>query len=129
MENITIGQIAVAIAFFVGLATGIAYLHKLIKGWVSKALHDEFEGLNKKVDGLKADVSASIGELRQQLHDVDIESCKNYLVGFLADVDQGQLVDEIERERFWEEYQHYEAKGGNSYIHRKVEQLKADNKL
>lgn len=129
MENVTLGQIAVAAAFLVGLATAFAYLHKLIKGWVSKALHDEFDGLNKKVDGLKADVSASIGGLQRQLHDVDIESCKNYLVGFLADVDQGQPIDEIERERFWEEYQHYEAKGGNSYIHRKVEQLKADNKL
>lgn len=129
MENITLGQIAIAVAFLVGLATGGAYLHKLIKGWITNALRSEFEGLNQKVDGLKKDVSVSIGELRQQLHDVDIESCKNYLVGFLADVDQGQPIDEIERERFWEEYQHYEAKGGNSYIHRKVEQLKAENKL
>ena len=125
MENITLGQIAVALAFIVGLATAFAYLHKLVKGWISRSLQAEFEGVNKKIDDLSNDFAG----LKKQLHDVDLESCKNYLVAFLADVDKGLPVDEIERERFWEEFHHYESKGGNSYIHRKVEQLKADNKL
>lgn len=129
MENITLGQIAVALAFLVGLATAAAYLHKLVKGWISKSLKEEFDGLNNKFDGFKKDITESVDGLKKQLHEVDIESCKNYLVAFLADVDQGQPIDEIERERFWEEYQHYEKQGGNSYIHRKVEQLKSDNKL
>lgn len=125
MENITLGQIAVALAFIVGLATAFAYLHKLVKGWISKSLKEEFEEVNKKIDGLSKD----FGDLKNQLNVVDIESCKNYLVAFLADVDKGMPIDEIERERFWEEFHHYESKGGNSYIHRKVEQLKAENKL
>ena len=118
MENITLGQIAIGVAFIVGLITGVAYLFNQVKKWVSALLKEEFEGLNKKVDALK-----------DQLHEVDLESCKNYLVTFLSYVDQGQPIDEIQKERFWEEYQHYEKQGGNSYIHRKVEQLKADKKL
>lgn len=129
MENVTLGQIAVALAFLVGLATAAAYIHKLVKGWIKTSLKEEFTGLNEKFDGFKKEITANMDSLKQQLHDVDIESCKNYLVGFLADVDQGQPVDEIERERFWEEFQHYESKGGNSYIHRKVEQLKSEHKL
>lgn len=125
MENITLGQIGIALAFLVGLATAFAYLHKLVKGWISNSLKGEFEGLNQKFDGL----NTKVDKLQKQLNDVDIEACKNYLVSFLADVDQGQPIDAIEVERFWEELEHYESKGGNSYIHRKVEQLKAENKL
>ena len=125
MENITLGQVAVALAFLVGLATAAAYIHKLIKNWISTALKGNFDEINTRLDG----VVKSVDDLKKQLRDVDIESCKNYLVAFLADVDQGQPIDAIERERFWEELEHYEARGGNSYIHRKVEQMKAENKL
>ena len=129
MENITLGQIAVALAFIVGLATAAAYIHKLVKGWISKSLREEFDGINAKFDGFKNEITDSVNGIKKQLHEVDIESCKNYLVSFLTKVDRGDPIDEIERERFWEEYQHYEKQGGNSYIHRKVEQLKADKKL
>lgn len=118
MENITLEQIALAVAFIVGLATGLAYMHKIIKTWISNSLKDQFSELNAKMD-----------EMTKRIDKVDMDSCKNYLVNFLLDVDQAQEVDEIEKERFWEQYQHYEKIGGNSYIHRKVEQLKADGKL
>ena len=55
---------------------------------------------------------------------IDIENCKNYLVTFLAEVSRGEEKDETEIMRFWEEYGHYKNKGGNSYVHRKVEELK-----
>lgn len=118
MESITLGQISVTVAFLVGLISGIGYLMAQMKKWVSKAFKEEFEPINKKID-----------TLQDRIDQVDMESCKNYLVGFLADVEQDQLIDEIEKERFWEQYQHYEKMGGNSYIHRKVEQLKTEHKL
>ena len=58
-----------------------------------------------------------------------MQACKNYLVSFLSDVEKDELTDEIERERFWEQYQHYTEHGGNSYIKRKVEKLKSEGKL
>lgn len=118
MENITLGQIGLAIAFLVALLTGAGALLKQIKKWITGAFREDFDKLNKKMDGLQT-----------RIDDVDMASCKNYLVAFLSDVDRDQPIDEIERERFWEQYQHYEKIGGNSYIHRKVEQLKSEGKL
>ena len=43
--------------------------------------------------------------------------------------EQDEPIDEIERERFWEQYEHYVKCGGNSYIQRKVENLKQAGKL
>ena len=118
MENITLGQIAVAVAFVVGLATGVAAIRKIIKSWLTDAFKAEFAEINKKLD-----------DVNKRVKEVDMESCKTFLVSFMSRLDRGNDIDEIELERFWEQYQHYEKNGGNSYIHRKAEQLKSDGKL
>lgn len=118
MEQITLGQIGLAVTFLVGLISGFGYLHSHIKKWITNTFKEEFTPINKKVDALQ-----------EQINTVDIEGCKNYLVSFLSNVERGMKPDDIEIERFWEEYEHYKKKGGNSYIERKVEQLKADGKL
>ena len=118
MASITIGEIAEAVAFLMALIGGLAYLHVQLKKWLSSMLKDEFEPINKKLDAVTAG-----------LDEVDLENCKNFLVVILADIEKGNPLDEIEKERFWEEYGHYIDKGGNSYIKAKVERLKADNKL
>lgn len=118
MENITLGQIAEWVAFFVALIGGLTYLHLQLKKWVSAMLKDEFEPINKKLDSVS-----------ETLDSVDLENCKNFLVVILADIEKGNQLDEIEKERFWEEYGHYINKGGNSYIKTKVERLKAEHKL
>jgi hypothetical protein len=51
------------------------------------------------------------------------------LVRSLGDIDKGNPMDEIEKERLWEQYEHYQKIGGNSYIKRKIEQLQNDGKL
>jgi len=118
MEQITIGQIGLAVTFIVGLIAGITALTKNIKKWLSLAFKEDFDGLNKKID-----------KVQKRVDEVDLAHTKNYLVGFLSDLDQGREIDDIELERFWEQFQHYETIGGNSYIHRKVEQLKTEGKL
>lgn len=118
MEHITIGQIAEAVALLVGLIGGLTFLHVQLKKWVSDLLKDEFKEVNKKLDAVTAG-----------LDEVDLENCKNFLVVILADIEKGNPLDEIEKERFWEEYGHYIDKGGNSYIKTKVERLKAEHKL
>lgn len=118
MESITIGDIGLVVGFLVALVSGIAYLLKQIKTWISKAFKDEFEPINKKIDSLQ-----------ERVEQVDMGAVKNYLVTFLSDVEKESLIDEIERERFWEQYEHYKKIGGNSYIERKVEQLKSEGKL
>ena len=120
MEQITLGQIGLAITFLVGLITGINYLIKQVKKWIedlqdkiSKSLSDQFESFDKKIDDLK-----------QQVDDIDMETTKNFLVSMLSDLEKGIVWDDIETERFWEQYEHYTAKGGNTYIKTRVDKLK-----
>ena len=83
--------------------------------WLEKGL----EPVNYKLDNMD-----------KKLDDVDISACKNFLVRFLADVEQGNVIDEVEKERFYETYEHYtEDLHQNTYIHDKVEKLKKEGKL
>ena len=111
MEQITLGQISAGVLFLTALVGGIIVLVKWIRAVIVKVMQEELEPLKKQVQA------------------VDLENCKNYLVTFLADAEKGVYKDAIEQERFWEEYEHYQKIGGNSYIKTKVEQLRATNKL
>ena len=118
MEQITIGQIALGITFLVGLFSGFAYLKKHFEGWISGSLKGNFDELRDDIKSLK-----------KHIDEVDLENCKNFLVRVLADIERGTPKDEVEMMRFWEEYQHYITKGGNSYIKEKVEKCRRDGKL
>lgn len=111
MEQITLGDFAAFLAFLAGLGGSIATIVHFVK----KAL----SGLFKE----------QMGEIMAQIQSVDLENCKNYLVTFLSKVERGEPFDEIEYERFHEQYEHYQKIGGNSYIRAKVEKLKAEGKL
>lgn len=118
IDSITIGQIAAAVAFLVALIGGISTLNRNLKKYLTTVIKTE-------LDPLKASVESIAGDLKK----VDKESCKNYLVRFLSDVEKGNLVDDIEKERFFEEYEHYQKIGGNGYIKHKVDGLKAKGLL
>ena len=100
MEQITLGQIASWAAFVVALVGSVAAIIK---------------GVQKVVEKLLLPLS--------------LDNAKNYLVPFLSKVERGEPVDEIELERFHEEYQFYTEHGGNSYIRSRVEKLKKTGKL
>lgn len=120
MEQITIGQIAIAVAFLAALITGGVKIKDAVKKWLTTLLNDSFEKQKKETDEIKK----SVNDLKGQLDKVDLENCKNYLVTYLAEAERGMQKDPIESQRFWEEYQHYCDKGGNSYIKEKVNKLK-----
>lgn len=100
MEQITLGDIATWAAFIVALGGSVAAIIK---------------GVQKVVEKLLLPLS--------------LDNAKNYLVPFLSKVERGEPVDEIELERFHEEYQFYTEHGGNSYIRSRVEKLKKTGKL
>jgi hypothetical protein len=118
MENITVGQIGLAVTFLVGLISGIGYLHTQMKVWIAEALKDQLKAIDNKMN-----------ELNDHIDDVDMNATKNFLVARLADIEQGHPLNEIEAERFWEQFEHYHKIGGNSYIDMKVEKLKSLGKL
>ena len=65
----------------------------------------------------------------KRIDNVQLLSDKNFLVRFLADIEQDNKVDEVEKERFYEVYKDYRELGGNSYIAHKVEKLQKEGKL
>jgi hypothetical protein len=118
MQNITIGYVVGGLALLVGFIKGVTYLKKSIKEWITDLLKEPFDNLNSKLE-----------TMQEKIDEVDMGTCKNFLVARIAEVEKGNELDEIERERFWEQYEHYANIGGNSYIKRKVEELKAEGKL
>ena len=107
MENITIGQITTIIVGVVALISGVEFL--LIR-------------FNKLFD-------MKLAPINNRLNQIELSSDKNFIVRFLADIEQGNLVDEIEKERFYDIYKRYIELGGNSYIKRKVDKLTNEGKL
>ena len=118
MGNITVSQIGVDVAFIVALITGLGFLYGKLKTWLTKQFKEQLEPISK-----------SIEKLDKRIVDVDLDANKNYLVTYLSNVEKGEAVDEIEKERFWEQYRHYQQTGGNSYIKHKVEKLEKEGKL
>lgn len=118
MERITLGQISVAVVFIVGLISGIAYLKKHFKDWISSSLKDQFDDLGGKM-----------GKLEERVNQIDMEDTKNFLVRYLSDVERGVKMDEVEKLRFAEQYDHYLKMDGNSYIRTKVKKLQEAGKL
>ena len=106
MENITIGQ---TIDFTILIGSLIGAVSVIVVA-VSKVVNKQFE---KRID-----------PITDKIKYLDISQCKNFLVRFLADVENGNKLDEAEVERAYEVYDHYEKDlGQNSYIHRKWNKL------
>ena len=59
---------------------------------------------------------------------IDVSQCKNFLVRFLADVEQGNELDEVEIERAYEisDPYTYDLKQ-NSYIHKRWQEFMEKN--
>lgn len=125
MNEITIGQIAAAVAMIAALISGLAIIGQRLKSYIKSAFGDSAKEITAQIEAL----DKKIKQLEKRVEKVDQEAVKNYLVPFLAGVERGNPVDEIERERFHEEYQHYVDGGGNSYIKSKVDKLKKEGKL
>lgn len=102
MENITLGQISNLLLFIVELGGVTITIIVAMK----KILNKQLEPINQKIDKL------------------DLNDCKNFLVRFLADVERGQVIDEVEEKRAHDVYDHYRKDlNGNSYIEDKWNKL------
>ena len=118
MDKITLGDIATALAFLVTLGGSIVAIVAAVKKAMKALFKEQMEQIGKRLDQQEATIKK-----------IDTENCKNFLVSYLAKAENSDATDEIETQRFWEEYQHYVEIGGNSYIKQKVEKLKAAGKL
>lgn len=90
-----------------------------IKDAITKLLEDQFKIVNTKLDGMERSIKK-----------LDIQTSKNFLVRYLADIERGENIYESEKQRFWDEYKHYKDDlKENAYITEWVDRLKKDGKL
>jgi len=107
MNEITLGQIQTWMVFGIGFVGAILTIVKAVKDAVNKA----FEPINKRMD------------------EIDMNATKNYLVQALTDIDRNGFVDGVSKARLYEQYEHYQKLGGNSYIKDEFDRLKKQNKI
>ena len=118
MENWTLAQISVGIAFIVTLIGGFKYIANDLKKVTEKAL----KPTNDKIDNMEKHLTAEIKK-------TDMNATKNFLVRTLHDLKRGEQIDDISKERFFEQYEHYKEIGGNSYIANEVNKLQKEGRL
>ncbi len=122
MSEITVNNVFEFVKIIAAFITSATVIYKLVsmafRKTLNKALDEKITPISEKLDAL------------ERKHDLsDREQAKNFIVRFLADVEQGQPIDADELHCFWDNYELYKNMGGNSYIHDKVEKLKAQGKL
>ena len=118
MENITLKEISVLISFLVAFIGGIGILFNYTK----KALKSLFK---EELEPIKEEVSKN----NKLIQEVDMNSTKNYLSKCFNDLRKGQEISEANKQRIYEQMEHYSKLGGNSYIHKEFEDLKKEGLL
>ncbi len=119
MENITLGTIASNIiwlgAFIGGCLLLLKYAKSIFKKVITEPITNQMlenkRELDKKITDLQTD-------LNQKINVLGADQCKNYIVRYLADVENGENLSEVETERAYDAYEKYtNLYHGNSYIH------------
>lgn len=111
--DITLGQISAFLGLIAGLIASVSAIMLFLKKSLKKVIKNEIEPM-----------SIQINKINDNIKGLDVSQCKNFLVRFLADVEQGNVLDEVEKERAYEIYDHYTNDlKQNSYIHKRWSQL------
>lgn len=119
LQDLTLEEISITILFIVGLIGGVTYLKNSIRDALKKLLDDQFKGVNDKLD-----------KMQSSIRKLDVQTTKNFLVRYLADIEREDVIYDSEKQRFWEEYDHYTKDlGENSFIKEWVGRLKDEGKL
>ena len=116
------GQLSDFIITFASVLTAIGVISRIAVNGSKKILQEALEPFNKRID-------ETIENNNSKFKELQLQTDKNYLVRFLADIEKGEEVDETEMEHFYYTYESYHKNGGNSYIDHKVDKLKKEGKL
>lgn len=77
---------------------------------------------------LKKQINNKLNPIIDNIKELDISQCKNFLVNFLSDIENNEEMDEIQNQRAYEIYDHYTNDlKQNSYIHKRWEKVMKGN--
>ena len=111
LGDLTLNNLAADIGLITVIAVGFGTLYVKLKSGLGKVVAEQLK------------------PVLDQIAAVDLETTKNFLVRCIADIERGEVMSETEKERFYEQYEHYQKKGGNTYIKTKVERLHAEGRI
>lgn len=119
MENITLGQVAGWLAFIVALGISYTQIKKWTIAGIKSAVQEELGSLSENIEALRSEIKKE-----------DKEKTKNFLVARLADIERGETWSDIERQRFYEQFDHYTKDlNGNTYIKTAADRYEAEGKI
>lgn len=118
IENITLGQIGVWLAFIVTFVGSILAILRYAKQVNNKIL----EPLNKKLIEMDK-------EHLKKIEILELNSIKTDLVNFINDVEHNVPKSQIQKLNAHELYDRYSELGGNSYVHDHWEKLKKEGRI
>mgnify|MGYP002624999594 CR=1 FL=1 len=113
LESWTIAAIAALLALIVGIWKSIDFLSSKMTSAIKSTITTEIKPLDEKIDTLQG----KIDSLAKKVDDVDMNSAKDFLIARLGEVERGGYLDEITKQRFYEDLDRYEKMGGDGYIH------------
>lgn len=116
--NITLGDLGTWLGFLAALIGSCSAIFVAIKKLITKLFVAQ-----------TADIKTELDAQKDTLNRIDLEGTKNFLVNVLSAAERGEQMTEIQRIRVREQYDHYTAAGGNSYIKDWYGKLKADGKI
>ena len=128
MENITLGQIALALTFLLSISGNITSLIKTIKSPIDKKLQSALEPVNKKIDNLNNKLDDIEKKHMKKLNNLELDSIRNDLVNYMSLAEEGFITPKTKIDMY-ELYDAYCKMGGNSYVHDKWEKLKEEGKI
>ncbi len=130
MQDITLGTLSLNVLFLGGFIGGCLVLIKYTKSAFAKVitkpitdlLQNNKKELDEKITNLQSDLNNKINTL-------GADQCKNYIVRFLSDVENGEKLSEVEIERAYDAYEKYtNLYHGNSYIHSRWNKVMGNKK-
>ena len=117
-----------AVVFFVSYLIAVQYLKSKMTDAVKEVNKEDFEDVNQTIEDLKKDMNDRFDGVNKRIDKSDLESCRNFLVHAMVDIDGG-IADDALIHRFWDELDHYHNEKQNSYIDTRVQALIDDGKL
>jgi hypothetical protein len=117
MESLTLGELAKALTFLMGLIGSIKYIKSGTVKSLSKVIDNRLEPIRKEIKDLREETSKN-----------NLSSIKTDLINLMELADK-EIISTEQKIRAHELYDYYRQHGGNSYVHDKWERLIKENKL
>ena len=125
MDIKTFGEAIVFLAAFIG---AVLYLKSTMRATIKEVNKEDFEDMHDSIEDLKKDMNDGFEHVNKRIDKSDLESCRNFLVHAMVDIEHGVVDDALEH-RFWDELDHYHKEKQNSYIDTRVQALIDTGKL